>query len=76
MSRTTSGSNGLSPSGSSRPVAPSPVCCRSWVTSRVKPGVRKTTPGKWVAWVLAMISLLKELPSSSALKFSPAVRSR
>ncbi|MCY1498854.1 hypothetical protein D9M68_328510 [compost metagenome] len=60
----------------STPASSRPVCCSSGLTSKVKPGVRKTTPGRWVAWVLAMISLAKELPSSSALKFRPAVRSR
>ncbi|MNF72466.1 hypothetical protein D3C84_544460 [compost metagenome] len=74
--RRTSGSNGLSPRGSSRKLLPRPVNCCVGSTSRVKAGVEKISPGRWVASVLADTSLAKELFSSSVRKFRPAVRSR
>ncbi|MOA37236.1 hypothetical protein D3C78_1588110 [compost metagenome] len=57
-------------------MAPRPVYCSAWLTSRVKSGVVNTTPGRWMALVLAMISLANELLSSSAFIDRPAVRSR
>ncbi|MNE12220.1 hypothetical protein D3C80_1050050 [compost metagenome] len=58
------------------PSAPSPVNWLAWFTSRVNVGVRNTVLDRWVTSELAMISLAKELFSSSVPKFMPAVRDR
>ena len=54
-----------------RAQGPRPVNCNAWLTSRIKAGVEKTSPGRWVASVLAMINLANELFSSSVRKLSP-----
>ena len=66
----------MPPVGSARPSAPRPVNCFVGSTSSVKAGVVKTSAGRCVASVFAMISLANELLSSSVPKFEPAVRSR
>ncbi|MCY1350925.1 hypothetical protein D9M69_371710 [compost metagenome] len=66
----------MPPVGSSRPSAPSPVCCAAWLTSRVQVGVTKIAFDRWVASVLFITSLAKELFSNSVPKFIPAVRDR
>ncbi|MCY1463294.1 hypothetical protein D9M71_811690 [compost metagenome] len=58
------------------PSAPNPVNWLAWFTSRVNVGVRNTVLDRWVTSELAMISLAKELFSSSVPKFMPAVRDR
>ncbi|MCY1296699.1 hypothetical protein D9M70_461030 [compost metagenome] len=66
----------MPPVGSSRPVVPRPVCWVAWLTSRVQVGVTKIAFDRWVASVLFITSLAKELFSNSVPKFIPAVRDR
>ncbi|MCY1299406.1 hypothetical protein D9M68_995590 [compost metagenome] len=66
----------MPPVGSSRPLAPRPVCCSAWLTSRVQDGVKKIAAGRCLTSVLFITSLAKELFSSSVPKFIPAVRDR
>ncbi|MNF09652.1 hypothetical protein D3C80_2103690 [compost metagenome] len=66
----------MPPVGSSRPVRPRPVCWVAALTSSVQVGVEKIALGRWMASVLFITNLAKELFSSSVPKFIPAVRDR